>query len=143
MTIDGKPVKVIDLKNALAEVAKNASEEKMEKDHKDGEHKGKDMENCPMCNAEDDDEKKKKKDDEDAKNVVLMNAQHRLGQHVQPNEKCPVCDGITADRLANAAKRREGKLPAPSVPSISDGLRRGREMMGKTRAQQEAETAKR
>lgn len=141
VTIDGKQVKVIDLKNALAEQAKNASEEKMEKDHKDGDHKDKDLDNCPMCNAEEKEEEEKKKKDDDAKNALLMNSQHKLGMHTVANEKCAICDGITSERLANAAKVREGKLPAPVVPSISDGLRRGKEMMGKTRAQQEAAAA--
>ncbi len=138
VTIDGKQVKVSDLKNALAEQAKNASEEKMEKDHKDGDHKGKEMENCPMCNSEEKDEKEKEEKEKDAKNALLMNSQHRLGQHIVPNEKCAICDGIGAERLANAAKMREGKLPSPVPPSVNDGLKRGRELMGKTRAQQEA-----
>ena len=142
VTIDGKPVKVADLKNAMAEKAKNASEEKMEKDHKDGEHKGKEMDNCPMCNAEEDEDEEKKKKEKDAENAVLMNSQHRLGLHPIPNEKCAICDGIENDRLQNAAKRREGKLPNPgAVPSINDGLRRGKELMGRTQAQQEAADA--
>lgn len=141
VTIDGKQVSVIDLKNALAEKVKNASEEKMEKDHKDGEHKGKEMENCSMCNSEEDEKDEKEKKEKDAKNALLMNSQHKLGQHIQPNEKCSVCDGIAAERLANAARQREGKLPTPVVPSVSDGLRRGKELMGKTRAQQEAAAA--
>lgn len=142
VTIDGKQVKVTDLKNALAEQARNASEEKMEKDHKDGDHKEKEVENCPMCNAEDKEEDDKKKKDEDAKNALLMNSQHKLGQHIQPNEKCAICDGIQAERLSNAARLREGKLPTPVVPSIMDGLKRGKELMGKTATQQAAEAAK-
>ncbi len=142
VTIDGKPVKVADLKNAMAAQVKNASEEKMEKDHKDGDHNGKDMENCPMCNAEDDEEDEKEKKEKDAKNALLMNSQHKLGQHIAPNEKCAICDGITAERLTNAAKQREGKLPSPVVPSIGDGLKRGKAMFGKTQKQQEAEAAK-
>lgn len=141
VTIDGKQVSVIDLKNALADKVKNASEEKMEKDHKDGEHKDKDVENCSMCNSEEKEEEEKEKKEKDAKNALLMNSQHKLGQHVQPNEKCAVCDGIGAERLANAAKLREGKLPTPVVPSVNDGLRRGKELMGKTRTQQEAAAA--
>jgi hypothetical protein len=141
VTIDGKPVKVTDLKNALAEKARNASEEKMEKDHKDGEHKGKEMENCPMCNSEEKEKEEKEKKEKDAANAVLMNSQHKLGQHIQPNEKCAICDALTADRLVNAARMREGKLPTPVVPSVNDGLRRGKELMGKTRAQQEAAAA--
>ncbi len=142
VTIDGKQVKVTALKNALAEQARNASEEKMEKDHKDGDHKDKDMDNCPMCNAEEKDEDDKKKKDDDAKNALLMNSQHRMGQHIQPSEKCAICDGIQAERLANAARQREGKLPTPVVPSIMDGLKRGKELMGKTATQQAAEAAK-
>lgn len=142
VTIDGKQVSVIDLKNALADKVKNASEEKMEKDHKDGDHKGKDMDNCPMCNSEADDKEKKEKDEKDAKNALLMNAEHARGAHVAINEKCSVCDGIAAERLSNAAKQREGKLPSPAaVPSVNDGLRRGKELMGKTRAQQDAAAA--
>lgn len=141
VTIDGQQVPVTALKNALAEQAKNASEEKMEKDHKDGEHKDKDVDNCSMCNAEDDEEEDKKKKDDDAKNALLMNSQHRLGQHIQPNEKCAICDGITAERLTNAAKMREGKLETPVVASVDDGLRRGKELMGKTRAQVDAAAA--
>lgn len=146
VTIDGKLVSVVDLKNALAAQVKNASEEKMEKDHKDGDHKDKDMDNCPMCNAEEkedeDEEKKKKKTEDDAKNALLMNAQHRNGMHVMPNEKCAICDGIQSDRLANAAKMREGKLPSPVAPSIQDGLARGKAMFGKTQQQQEAAATK-
>lgn len=141
ITIDGKVYTGTDLKNALAAQVKNASEEKMEKDHKDGEHKGKDMDNCPMCNSEEKEKDEKEKKEEDAKNALLMNSQHRAGQHVQPNEKCAICDGIGAERLLNAAKMREGKLPTPVVPSVDDGLRRGKELMGKTRAQQEAAAA--
>lgn len=141
VTIDGKQVSVTDLKNALADKVKNASEEKMEKDHKDGEHKDKDMDNCPMCNSEEKEKDEKEKKEKDAANALLMNSQHKLGQHVQPNEKCAICDGIGAERLANAAKMREGKLPNPVVPSIGDGLKRGKELMGKTRQQQEAAAA--
>jgi hypothetical protein len=141
VTIDGKQVSVIDLKNALADKVKNASEEKMEKDHKDGEHKDKEMDNCPMCNSEADEKEKKEKDEKDAKNALIMNAEHKRGAHVALNEKCSICDGIAAERLSNAAKQREGKLPTPVVPSVNDGLRRGKELMGKTRAQQEAAAA--
>lgn len=141
VTIDGKQVTVSALKNALDAQAKNASDEKFEKDHKDGDHKDKPVDNCKMCNAEEKDEDDKKKKDEEAKNTLLMNSQHKLGQHVQPNEKCAICDGIASERLKNAARQKEGKLPSPVVPSVDAGLRRGKELMGKTRVQQEAEAA--
>ncbi len=178
VNIDGKDVKVSDLKNAMAAKAKNDADEKDEKDekdHKDGEHENKKAANCKMCNgdmvkgdcpkcdgtgqlkgedcgkcggtgiyytAKNAAEEEKEKKDAEAKNAVLMNSQHRLGQHSStPNEKCAICDGIQAERLTNAAKTREGKLPTPVVPSIDDGLKRGRQLMGKTRAQQEAEMA--
>jgi hypothetical protein len=145
--VNGKTYKGADLKNAIAAQIKNASDDKDDKDKKekkdldnaDDDDNDKDKkEKKDMDNAEDDDEDKKKKKDEDAKNALLMNSQHRLGQHVQPNEKCAICDGIQSERLANAARMREGKLPTPVVPSVMDGLRRGRELMGVTRAQQEA-----
>ena len=143
VTIDGKTVSVAELRNAMAAKVKNEADDKLEKDHKDGDHKEKDVENCSMCNAEEDEKDKKKKEDEDAKNAVLMNSQHRMGQHVQPNEKCAICDGIQAERLSNAAKMRKGELPNPAnVPSLDDGLKRGREMFGKTKAQQDAAAAK-
>lgn len=147
VVIDGKSVSVAELRNAMAAKVKNEADDKMEKDHKDGDHKEKDVENCSMCNAEekeeDDDKKKKEKDDEDAKNAVLMNSQHRLGAHTVPNEKCAICDGIQADRLSNAARMRKGELPNPAnVPSMDDGLRKGKEMFGKTKAQQDAAAAK-
>lgn len=147
VTIDGKVVSVLELRNAMAAKVKNDADEKMEKDHKDGDHKEKDVENCSMCNAEEDDEdekkKKKEKDDDDAKNAVVMNSQHRLGQHIAPNEKCAICDGIQSERLSNAARQRKGELPNPAnVPSMDDGLRRGKEMFGKTKAQQDAAAAK-
>ncbi len=145
--VNGKTYKGADLKSAIAAQIKNASDDKDEKEKKEK----KDMDNAEdddkdkdkkekkdMDNAEDDDDEKKKKKDDEAKNAVLMNSQHKLGQHVQPNEKCAICDGIQSERLANAAKMRDGKLPTPVVPSVNDGLRRGRELMGVTRAQQEA-----
>ncbi len=143
VVIDGKPVTVAELKNAMAAKAKNEKDGEYEKDHKAGDHKDKEMANCPMCNSEDEEEKEKKKKDEEAKNALLMNSQHKLGQHMVPNEKCEICGQLASERLANAARVREGKMPDVKGPdTISDGLARGKKMMGKTEAQQRAEQAK-
>jgi hypothetical protein len=132
--INGKTYTGADLKHALS--LANADDKKDDDDDKD---KKKDK----VDNADDDDDKKKKdkEKEDDAKNATLMNAQHRLGQHILPNEKCAICDGIQSDRLQNAARMREGKLPSPVVPSVNDGLARGKQLMGITRAQQEAQSA--
>ncbi len=136
VTINGKVYTGADLKHAMT--LSNADDKDDDKDDKDKKDKKEDAKNS---DDEDDKKKKEKEKDDEAKNAVLMNSAHRLGQHIAPNEKCSICDGIQADRLQNAARMREGKLPTPVVPSIDDGLRRGRQMMGQTRAQQEAAAA--
>jgi hypothetical protein len=151
--VNGKTYKGSDLKNAIAAKVKNADDDedeekkkkKAEADAKNAEKDDDDKdkkEKKDLENAEDDDEEKKKKKDEEAKNALLMNSQHTNGQHgAAINEKCAICNAIAADRLSNAARMRKGELPSPVVPSVNDGLRRGKEMFGKTQAQAEAAAA--
>ena len=151
--VNGKTYKGSDLKNAIAEKVKNADDDedeekkkkKAEADAKNAEKDDDDKdkkEKKDLENAEDDDEEKKKKKEEDAKNALLMNSQHTNGQHSAAiNDKCAICNAIAADRLSNAARMRKGELPSPVVPSVNDGLRRGKEMFGKTQAQAEAAAA--
>jgi hypothetical protein len=109
----GKQVAVSVLTAAYEAQLKNESEASMKKAHEDGDHKDKDLENCPMCNKaknehdEKEEAKKKAEDAEKAKNAAMK-----------------------ADRIDEAGTRRRDPVDFAAPLSMEEKAEKGREMFG-------------
>ena len=111
--VGDKKVPVSELKAALAIKAKNEADDKMEKAHKDGDHKEKPAENCSMCNKAkneaDAEAAKKKEKDEEAEKEKAKNSAAELARAV-------------------AAGKPAEEFKAPT--SLQDRAEKGRDMFG-------------
>jgi hypothetical protein len=112
--VDGKKVSGADLKAAFQLQAKNAEMSKMEQAHKDGDHKEKEAENCPMCNKAKNEHDEQKEAEEKAKEA----------------EKAKNAAASLAEALA------KGKAPVelPTPASLQDRAEKGRDMFGSRKA---------
>ena len=111
--IGGKKVSGAELKAAMTLKAKNDSDAAMKKAHEDGDHKDKDMENCPMCN--------KAKNDKEAEEKAKKDADEK--------EKAANAAKALDDKAKNAGQLPDTKLPE----SLQDRAARGRDQFGSTK----------
>ena len=112
--IGGKKVSGADLKAAMALKVKNDGDTAMKKAHEDGDHKEKDVENCPMCN-------KAKNDAE---------AEKKAKEKADEDEKAKNAAAALDDKAKNAGRLPEFKEP----DTLQDRAKRGREMFGSAKA---------
>jgi hypothetical protein len=147
--VGGKQMTVKEAKDLALAALKNADSDAMEKAHKDGKHDDKEMDNCPMCNAEDEEEKKekdrknaedeakKKKDKEDMENRK-NEEDHESDKHKdKPVENCLSCKAETArknaehfESIRNARQRGEGEFREPGIRTSAERVAEGQKRYG-------------
>lgn len=112
--INGKKVSGADLKAAFAAQqkvkAKNESDAAMKKAHEDGDHKDKDIDNCPMCN-------KAKNDAEE---------ERKAKEKAEADEKAKNEAAALDEKARNAGQLPEIKLPL----TVQERAEKGREQYG-------------